>query len=534
MEQIICRDLSFSYPLGTRNVLDSISFSVKKGEFIVLCGTSGCGKTTLLRHLKSAVTPAGKRSGEILFDGKPIDSLSERDAASKIGFVMQNPESQIVTDKVWHELAFGLENLGMDSSAIRLKTAEMATYFGIRDWFDKKTSELSGGQKQILNLASVMVMGPELVLFDEPTSQLDPVAASNFLATVSKINKEFGVTVIMTEHRLEEAFSFADRVLIMKNGKITVDCSPRELSSKTVPTDSFINLSMPASVRIHAALGGSGQTPLTVKEGAAWLSSFLKNPSYTAIEPEIFEKKGNAVEIRNVFFRYEKHGRNILDNFSLNIPKESIFAVMGGNGEGKSTLLKVISGLLKPLSGKIKKLSSETALLPQNVQTLFTRKTVREELEEISCSKEEISAVVKQTGIEKLLDRHPYDISGGEQQRAALAKILLRNPDIILLDEPTKGMDCEFKLEFAEILKNLKASGKTVILVSHDIEFCAGSADFCAMMFDSAVACVKDSNSFFSGNYFYTTSANRISRHVFENCVTDKDVISLCKKNIQK
>ena len=541
MEQIVCKKLNFSYPLGEENALADIDLAVNKGEFVVLCGPSGCGKTTLLRHLKTAVTPSGRRSGEILFCGRPIAEMNERDAASKIGFVMQNPDDQIVTDKVWHELAFGLENLGMEASAIRLKTAEMAAYFGMKDWFDKKISELSGGQKQLLNLASVMVMNPELIIFDEPTSQLDPVAAGNFLASVSKINRELGVTVIMTEHRPEDAFAYADRVLVMENGRITVDCSPKELSENIKNANEFVRLSLPASVRIHYALGGEGYSPLTVNEGMRWISKLFENKEikYKKVKPLKFENKSSALKIKNIFFRYDKNGADVLENLSLDVPAGSVFAVMGGNGTGKSTLLKVISGELKPVSGKIEffgekasKTKAKVLCLPQNVQTLFTKKTVLAELEEMSSDKARIHETAELTGVSKLLDRHPYDISGGEQQRLGLAKLLLKDPEILLLDEPTKGMDCEFKLEFAEILKKLKDEGKTVLMVSHDIEFCSSCTDFCAMMFDSSIVSVRDSNSFFAGNFFYTTSANRMSRHIFENCVTDKDVISLCKKNI--
>lgn len=541
MEQIICKNLSFSYPPADANTLSNINFSIKKGEFVVLCGRSGCGKTTLLRHLKKELMPAGKREGEVLFNGTPVSSLGDRDAASKIGFVMQNPESQIVTDKVWHELAFGLENLGMDTASIRLRTAEMATYFGMQDWFDKKISELSGGKKQMLNLASVMVMNPEIIVFDEPTSQLDPVAAGNFLSVVSKINRDLGVTVVMTEHRLEEVFGYADRVIVMDGGKITVDCTPEELSEKMSGMDEFVHLAMPASVRIHSAIS-KGKSPISVNEGAKWLSSLFeeKKPGITRIEPKEFEEKSNALEIKNVFFRYEKDGENILDNLSMSVPKGSVFAVMGGNAAGKSTLLKVISGALKPASGKIKifgndlkKSRARAVSMPQNVETLFTRKTVREELEEMKATPEKTAEAIELTRISDLLERHPYDVSGGEMQRIALAKLLLRDPEILLLDEPTKGMDAEFKTVFAAILESLKAKGKTVVMVSHDIEFCSVCADFCAMIFDGSAVCVRDANAFFAGNYFYTTSANRMSRHVFVNCVTDKDVIELCRQNLK-
>ncbi len=540
MEQIICENLSFSYPTSESEVLKNISFSVKKGEFIVLCGRSGCGKTTLLRHLKKELIPIGKRSGSVLFEGEEISALESRKAASEIGYVMQNPESQIVTDKVWHELAFGLENLGKDTATIRLRVAEMATYFGMQEWFDKKISTLSGGKKQMLNLASVMVMNPEVIIFDEPTSQLDPIAAEGFLSTVSKINRDLGVTVIMTEHRLEEVFGYADRVIVMDNGRITADCTPEELSKNIKNANEFVRLAMPASVRIHSALGAGDKTPVTVNEGARWLSTFFdrENIRYKHIEPHKYEVKSSALELKNIFFRYEKNGKNILDNLSLSVPKGSIFAVMGGNAAGKSTLLKIVSGALKPVSGKItingessKKNKTRISALPQNVEALFTQKTVSAELEETGTDGRIIAEAVDKTRISGLLDRHPYDISGGEMQRVALAKILLCEPEILLLDEPTKGMDCEFKAVFAEILEGLKSEGKTVVIVSHDIEFCASHADFCTMIFDSSAVCAKDTNSFFAGNLFYTTSANKISRNVFENCVTDKDVISLCRKN---
>ena len=212
VEVFTIRNLTFAYPEQEKHALSDLTLSVQPGEFLVLCGPSGCGKSTLLRQLKTVLAPHGRRSGEILFDGKNLDELRQREQAEKIGFVQQSPENQIVTDKVWHELAFGLESLGYDTLTIRRRVAEMASFFGIQTWFYKSVTELSGGQKQLLNLASVMVLQPKVLILDEPTSQLDPIAASDFLATLGKINRELGTTILLTEHRLEEAFSFASRV----------------------------------------------------------------------------------------------------------------------------------------------------------------------------------------------------------------------------------------------------------------------------------------------------------------------------------
>lgn len=529
MKHIVFENFGFSYPKSEKS-LKGINIAVEKGEFVILCGKSGCGKTTLLRQLKSAVAPVGEAEGRILLDGTDIKDLSEYDAAFKTGMVFQNPESGIVTDKVWHELAFGLESLGMSSDAIRLRVAEMSEFFGLNEYLNKKTTELSGGMKQLLNLASVMAMAPEVLLLDEPVSQLDPVAASDFLSTVYRINRELGVTVIITEHRLEELLGYADRVLVMQAGEIKIDCSPRELCSKSGEQNDYISILMPSAVRIYNALGGGTDCPLTVNEAAKYLRSIIDKPKIKRVErvEKCFEK--NAVELKKISFRYSRDAEDVLNGLDFKVPEKSIFAVLGGNGEGKSTLLKIVSGAEKPVYGKVK-VCGKISMLPQNVQTLFTRNTVKEELFEACGDAEKINRVSELTDIKKILNKHPYDISGGEQQRAALAKILLTDPDILLLDEPTKGMDCEFKLEFAQILKKL---GKTVIMVSHDVEFCAENADICAMLFDGGIVSCMPSGDFFSGNYFYTTCANRISRHVFENCVTDREVIELCRENLKK
>lgn len=528
MAQITIKNLSFRYALGDKNCLEKINMEINDGEFVILCGKSGCGKTTLLRQLKPAITPTGKRKGEILFNGAELDKANLRTQSEKIGFVMQNPESQIVTDKVWHELAFGLENLGMKTAEIRLRVAEMASYFGIDDWFDKKTNELSGGQKQILNLAAVMAMHPDVLILDEPTSRLDPIAAERFLETVDKINKDLGVTVIITEHRLENIFSFADRIVVMDGGKIIADGEPKKIGEIANELPELVKLSLPTAMKIFSATNGKGEAPVCVRDGRSWLKN--QNISCKKIERKnkIFSEK-NAIELKNISFRYEKNSDDVLSSLSLKIPQGCVFALLGGNGAGKSTLFKVIVGTEKPYNGKIK-INGSVAAMPQEVQTLFASRTAKEDLGEMSQDVKKIKKVAELMQIENLFESHPFDLSGGEQQRLAVAKLLLCERDIYFFDEPTKGMDAEFKKIFSEILSELKAKNKTVIIISHDIDFCAENAELCAMLFDKNISAVSPTDEFFDGNRFYTTSANKISKGFIDGAITDKDVIECLKK----
>ena len=564
------KNLSFSYPMaGGRKALDNINLTIERGQYVTFCGRSGCGKTTLLRQLKSAITPHGKRTGEILFDGTPIGNVGLREQSARIGYVMQDPDNQIVTDKVWHELAFGLESLGVDQKTIRLRVAEMASYFGIQGWFHKKVTELSGGQKQLLNLASIMAMQPDVLILDEPTSQLDPIAASDFLNTVRKINRELRTTVLITEHRLEDIFHASDLVVVMEDGKVLTADGPRQVGAFLKEKDSPIFTAMPSPVQIYYGVVGVSENstgsfrkayadtcPLTVREGAAWLDTLFdgRKPEKTVIEdtdPALADPediKDPAVFVKEAWFRYEKDTPDVLKGVVLRIPQKTLFAVVGGNGTGKSTLLKTICNTCRPYRGKVlidgkpvgKYKDSELfrhnlALLPQDPKSLFVKKTVREELLEMlergerESRIDEIAALCE---ITPLLSQHPYDLSGGEQQRAALAKVLLTDPKILLLDEPTKGIDSFFKQQFAAILQKLKERGVTIIMVSHDVEFCAKYADLVSMFFDGSVVTTNTPNQFFSRNSFYTTAANRMSRHVFENAVNNEDVIKLCKENL--
>lgn len=542
------KDLSFSYSETEKKALDRVSLTVKEGELIVLCGPSGCGKTTLLRSLKPTAAPHGSREGEILYRGIPLNEVPDRRLAEEIGFVFQNPDNQIVTDKVWHELSFTLESLGLDSTAIRRRTAEMACFFGISGWFERDTADLSGGQKQLLNLASAAAASPRVLLLDEPTAQLDPVAAADFFGSLLRISRELGTTVILSEHRLEEILPYADRAAVMENGRIISNGTPQEVGKQLKESANGMYGAMPSAMKIYYGLDAGGECPVSVRDGRRFLGNYLKDlNNHPSVERKKPEEKTPAIETQDLWFRYEKNSPDILKGLNLTVPSGSFFAVTGANGCGKSTLLSLLSGLLKPCRGNIrlagKKISKYSqselysgivSLLPQSPQALFTKSTLKEELEGAAkargVSEARLDEIWRLTDIKELSDRHPYDLSGGEQQRAALAELLLSEPRILLLDEPTKGIDAVYKSKLAGIIKNLCRNGTTVLTVSHDIEFCAEYADFCAMLFDGKIVASAPARDFFAGNTFYTTAANRISRDYFSNAVTNDEVVKLCRK----
>ena len=540
------RDLTFSYPTSGKLSLDGINLNIRRGEYVVLCGKSGSGKTTLLRHLKTVLMPHGCRTGEIRFGGIPLEQISQGEQAAKIGYVMQNPDDQIVTDKVWHELAFGLESLGCDQTTMRARVAEMACYFGIQDWFHRDVADLSGGQKQLLNLASIMAMQPEVLILDEPTSQLDPIAASDFLNTVRKINIELGTTVLITEHRMEDIFPYDDRAIVMDRGRVIADDTPRNIGKALWAQKNDMFAAMPTPVRVFYGGAGEGDCPLTVREGRSWLSrTFPEGPAVESLPEEpAAERKEMALSLRELWFRYEKDTPDVLRGVSGEVPVGSLYAIVGGNGAGKSTTLKAIAGICRPYRGKVKVFgrpvekykSAELfnhclSMLPQDPKSLFVKKTVREDLEEMTKDQTLIAEVAATCEVDHLLDSHPYDLSGGEQQRAALAKVLLTSPRLLLLDEPTKGIDSFFKEKLAKILCKLKGQGITIVMVSHDVEFCARYADLISMFFDGQFLTTDIPRRFFGNNSFYTTAANRMSRHVFHQAVTAEDIIELCRRN---
>ena len=624
MKIIELKKLSFRYSGEDKEVLSDIDLAIEEGGFYVICGASGSGKSTLLRQLKTSLQPVGQRSGRILYYGRDLEEVSQYTQSAKIGFVFQNPDTQIVTDKVWHELAFGLESIGMPQDMIRVRVAEMASYFGIQNWFYQSTDTLSGGQKQLLNLASVMVMHPKVLLLDEPVSQLDPIAAADFMATVHKLHAEFGITVIMAEHSLEEVAAYVDEVIFMKEGRLIAKGKMEELGNILETHDPSMEeiLTVPMQIargyeklqkkKEDTAFTTNDRIPYTVALGQKWMAqrfplakqeeikgfpftkqeetekfAFAKQEEaqrflgakqeeagrFTSVKqkekkslPAKDPKKQNrgkrsfdskkipfAIQCTELCYHYPQADVDVVDHLSLFVEEGAIFALMGGNGSGKTTTLHLLGGLLKPQKGTIEFFGRSLTkykekelrngilgVLPQDPTTLFVRKTVEEDLYEVLEEQNQIKTFFGETrqeiwqnviallGIEDLLKKHPYDLSGGEQQKAALAKVLLRQPAILLLDEPTKGLDAGSKKRLGELLVGLSQKKVTILMVSHDIEFCAKYATKTGLFFDGNIASVQDTKEFFVENHFYTTAANRMCRNYFPDVVTVQDAICVC------
>ena len=544
MNIVEIRNFCFAYPDCSSKVLDQVNLSIQEGTLNVICGRSGCGKSTLLRHLKSVLMPHGTSSGEILYKGKRLRETDHRTQSQEIGFVMQNPDNQIVTDKVWHELSFGLESLGYDNATIRLRVAEMASYFGIHQWFYKGVEELSGGQKQLLNLAAIMAMHPSLLILDEPTSQLDPIAASDFLETVKKINRDIGTTVIITEHRLQDIVPYADKAFVMDKGNVFLEGSPREIGAALREQKHGMFLSMPVPMQIYGATDSRDTCPLTVSEGRQWLERYCREKNITEEKREKINgdfltvvregeqqdpdnRKNPAIQLKDVWFRYEKDSPDVVRDLSLEVRKGEFYALVGGNGTGKSTTLSLLSRVRQPYRGKIRLEGRDIrsfkdrelycgclGVMPQNPQSIFLKKTVLEDLYSVIGGKKE-----------KLSSEYQIHM------KKAMGRALMSKPKILLMDEPTKGMDAEYKEEIGKILCKLKQHGMTIFMISHDVEFVAEYADRVGLFFEGNVVTSQNTREFFAGNNFYTTAANRMARQMFPDAVIGKDVITCLQKS---
>ena len=486
----------FTYPQQTRPALSDVELTIREGEFWVLCGTSGCGKTTLLRQLKPSLRPHGAVQGCVWFDGQPLEQLPPRRQAADIGFVLQSPEEQTVTDKVWHELAFGLESLGYDTPAIRRRVAEMASFFGIQDWFHRRVDELSGGQKQLLALASVMVMQPRLLILDEPTSQLDPIAAADFLQTVGRLNRELGVTVLLTEHRLEEALPLATHAAVLDGGRLLCAGAPEEVCRALRGQGHDMFLAMPAAVRIWASVDADAPCPITVREGRDFLTDWCGSHPLRPLPPEPAYPAGEPVLTgEGLWFRYDGQAEDVVRGLDIQLRRGELLALLGGNGAGKSTTLNTVAGLLHSRTGSVRFMGEELrhvpshklvgrgmALVPEG-RRIFQHMTVQENLDMGGyCRSGDMS-----TDIESVFERFPRlkerrrqvagTLSGGEQQMLAMGRALMSRPKLLMLDEPSMGLAPLLVEQIFDIIRQLHADGTTILLVEQNAQAALAVAD---------------------------------------------------------
>lgn len=590
MALIRFENVDFTYPGAENRALDNINIEINDGDFVLICGPSGCGKTTLIKQLLPEICPYGHREGRIVYyglthnpdvyDGQnkgcDLDELSPRDLARTFGFVGQNPQSQMVTDKVWHELAFGMENIGTTQEIMERRIAEICEFFGMQSWLDKDVASLSGGEMQMVHLASVMVMEPRVLILDEPTGQLDPLAARNFLDMLTRINQELGTTIILVEHHLEEAYAMADMVVAMDEASVKCVGNPRDVAGEL-----GFRAGLPSALIIaKSVLDGAGEKmpvnviddlPLNVAEGQKWLRRLMvvhtadRQDDVSIDQIQKTESTSDVIlKTQELCFAYDE-GKAVLQDCSFSISRGEIFTLLGGNGTGKSTLLKLLSTTLKPAYGTIEVLGRKLGgfkdsiqlkrkgdktplgyegmvLLPQDPMALFTEITVwdelRESLDGLPYSLDEKDKLVldmlqqlKLTGYEK---RHPYDLSGGQQQMLAIGKLLLLKPQIILMDEPTKGLDYDRKIALGQMITELAADGISFLIVSHDIEFAARFSHRCGLMHDGRIVAVDNAKSFFAGNSFFTTAANRMARRFCPEAVLPEEVIAFCARELEE
>ncbi|MDR1571091.1 MAG: ATP-binding cassette domain-containing protein [Clostridiales Family XIII bacterium] len=558
---------TFTYRGARRAALRDVSAGVDSGEFVAVCGKSGSGKSTLLRSLAAGPPPEGESSGELLFCGRPLLSSPRGERERRVGYVTQDPCLRPAAGTARLGLAAGMERLGFAAADVRMRVAEMACFFGIQHWLDAEISELSGGQRQTLNLAALMALRPDAVVLDEPAAQLDPIAASEFLEMLRKINRETGVAVVISEHRLEDLLPLSDRALVLDGGAVIADAPPGQAGAALARRGHDMFMSMPTPMRVFMELEGrgllrrEGSLPVTVREGREGLTAALGGRPLAKASvdrpPAPAPGAGRAaIEARNAWFRYDRHGDDVIRGLSFRAEAGRLSCISGGNGVGKSTALMLMCGAARPYRGGMYICGSKTgsvapdrdggpvAALPQDPRALLGGRTLRLCLEDAASRSlggpaplpgdagDAIEAMAGLMELDGLLDRSPDAVSGGERQRAALAATLLRRPGILLLDEPTKGMDSHFKEKFAALLKGLLGRGATAVMVSHDIEFCARHADVCALFFDGAVVSSGAPGPFFSGNSYYTTAANRMSRHIFSGAVTAEEVVGLCAENL--
>ena len=466
-------DVSFSYPATDTEpspapVLEHVSLAVPEGAFALLTGSTGSGKSTLLRLAKPEVSPTGTLVGHVLAFGKEVCEFSPVESAQTVGLVFQSPDSQIVCDTVWHEMAFGLENLGTPVPEMRRRVAETCMFFGMEPWFRRQTASLSGGQRQMLALAATLAMRPRLLLLDEPTSMLDPVAEKDFLAMLFRANRELGVTVVVATHAPEPMRDVATCAFRVEQGRV------RELS-------------------LNEAIAACAFRPEAVKRATG-------KPAVSHSKP--------ALSLRDTWFRYERNSDWVLRGLDLAAPEGEVTAIVGGNGSGKTTLLQLACGVLAPQRGRLSRPhAASQAYLPQSPRAILSAQTVREELmlwsKGAGYGEAQVTAMMERLGLTGVAARNPLDLSGGQQQLVAFAKLLLTQPDLLILDEPTKGLDAAARAKLARLVQELRQEGRSVLLATHDLAFVSAVADSVSLLFDGAVTCTERPDEFLAGSWLY-------------------------------
>lgn len=486
MAYIEAKNLTFSYPDCSENALENVNLRINRGEFVLLMGRSGSGKSTLLRLLKKEIAPYGNIKGSIESD------------FTNSAFVVQDTDNSFVSENVRGELVFALENQKMKNDEIAVKLGETASFFNLADLLDKKILDLSGGERATVAVASAMISSPELLILDEPLSQLDPKASYQLISLLKRVNDELGTTVVLASHISDGLVDLCDKMVVLDNGKIFSQGCAKELAE---------NDNLLPFFPVYTSLFDS--RPLTVKEAV------LLGGSFTEKTPFSKDFREKALELKNIVFAYGKNERDILDRLSLTVFKGSVHSIIGANGSGKTTLLKVIAGIKKQYSGKVK-LNGKVAYLPQNPRYLFTKDTVSEEIGENSA---------KALFPDNYENRHPYDLSGGEMQKLAVAILLQQDFDIILMDEPVKSLDYFNKQEIKNIIEELTNKGKTVLMVTHDLDFAGEISDFVSFLSDGIITITGDRRQVFSSLDFYTTQIRRVTKSYLSSAVALEDIV---------
>ncbi len=522
------RGLSFAYPGVKAPVLEGLDWRVSQGAFALLVGGTGSGKSTLLSLLKPEIAPAGERTGDARVLGENVADMDVRASAERVGYVFQDPENQIVCETVWHEMAFGLENLGVSRDEMRRRVAETSYFFGLEDWLHRDTDTLSGGRKQLLSLAAVLALRPRVLLLDEPTSQLDPVAEKNFLHALFRVNRELGCTVVVATHQPRPMLVYATCAYRIEDGRV---CEVADIASLG-HREGLFSGEVPGWGASRRAKNGvfssaSGQLgSLDPRAGALGAEKGLKSDKSAEFEVQILPQDdsgvssragggrilqkmhgGSATTLSEGWFRYDRATGWVLRGLDVTFSAGAVHAIVGGNGCGKSTMLSVLAKTAKLQRGRMVRGAASAALLPQNPKALLVAETVRDELMEwaSTCGYDEDAAQERaaQLGLDGLDGRHPFNLSGGQRQLLALAKLLLIGPELLLLDEPTKGLDLASRRIIARALRDHAKAGGTVIMATHDLDFAEQVADDVAMMFDGEIACMESPADFFADNVFY-------------------------------